>query len=124
MRKAIFGLFGSKCKKCDTVQFPPQRICVNPDCGKLDEMEDFRLSDKTAKILSFTADNLIVSSDPPSLSATLEFETGGKYQFDMTGCDFAELYVGMPVEMVFRRRLYDPKRDISTYFWKGIPKRR
>jgi hydroxymethylglutaryl-CoA synthase len=121
LRKAIYGLFGSKCKNCGTVQFPPQRICVNPDCGSVDEMEDFRLSDKRAKILSYTADHLTVSSDPPALSATLEFETGGKFQFDMTGCDLDDLYVGMPVEMTFRRRFYDAKRDISTYFWKGIP---
>jgi 3-hydroxy-3-methylglutaryl CoA synthase len=122
-RKAIYGLFGSKCKNCDTVQFPPQRICVNPDCGKIDDMEDFCLSDKTAKILSYTADNLTVCSDPPALSATLEFEKGGKFQFEITGCDFDELYVGMPMEMAFRRKFYDSKRDVSAYFWKGIPKK-
>ena len=48
-RKAILALYGSKCKRCGTPQYPPQRICVNPDCGAVDEMEDYRFSDKRGR---------------------------------------------------------------------------
>ena len=122
-RKAILGLYGSKCSKCGTVQYPPQRVCVNPDCGAIDEYEDFILSDKTAKIFSYTGDNLAASNDPPAIYGMIEFETGGRYMFDFTDCDLDSLAVGMPMEMSFRRRVYDPKRDISNYFWKAIPKK-
>jgi uncharacterized OB-fold protein len=120
-RKAIFGLYGSKCAKCETVQFPPQRVCVNPDCGAIDEMDDFLLSDKTGRIISYTGDNLAASNDPPAIYGNIEFETGGRFMFDFTDCDLDSLSVDMPVEMSFRRRTYDQSRGISGYFWKAVP---
>ncbi|MDY6851417.1 MAG: zinc ribbon domain-containing protein [Thermodesulfobacteriota bacterium] len=122
-RKAILGLWGSKCTNCGTIHFPPQRICVNPECGKVDEMEDFLLSDKAAEILNYTGDNLAASNDPPATYGTIRFATGGRFQFDFTDCDLDSLAVGMAMDMSFRRRSYDPKRDISGYFWKAVPKK-
>jgi 3-hydroxy-3-methylglutaryl CoA synthase/uncharacterized OB-fold protein len=120
-RKAIYGLYGSKCGECGTVVFPPQRICVNPDCDSVDKDEPILLSDKKAKVFNFTGDNLAASNDPPAVYGTLEFETGGRYQFDFTDCDVEDLSVGMEMEMSFRRRTYDAKRGISRYFWKAVP---
>ena len=120
-RKAVLGLWGSKCRKCGTVQFPPQRICVNPKCGAVDEMEDFCFSDKTGRIISYTGDGLTASSNPPAIYGQIEFEVGGRYAFDFTDCDLDSLSVGMPVSMSFRRKYYDEKRDISGYFWKAVP---
>lgn len=123
MRKAIYGLWGNQCTECDTVTFPPQRICVNPECGSIDKVKPIRLSDKTAKIFNYTGDNLAASNDPPAIYGTLQFEVGGRYPFDFTDCELDELAVGKEMEMSFRRRTYDTKRDISRYFWKAIPKR-
>jgi len=120
-RKAIYGLFGSKCGACGTVAFPPQRICVNPDCGAVDKDEPMLLSDQKAKVLNFTGDNLAASNDPPAIYGTVEFEIGGRYQFDFTDCDVEDLSLGMEMEMSFRRRNYDSKRGISRYFWKAVP---
>jgi 3-hydroxy-3-methylglutaryl CoA synthase len=120
-RKAIYGLFGSSCTQCGTVAFPPQRICVNPECGAVDQEEPIRLSDKTAKVFNFTGDNLAASNDPPAVYGTVEFETGGRYVFDFTDCEVEDLSIGMDMEMSFRRRTYDPKRGISRYFWKAVP---
>ncbi|MBU2550565.1 MAG: 3-hydroxy-3-methylglutaryl CoA synthase [Proteobacteria bacterium] len=122
-RKAIYGLWGNKCTECGTVTFPPQRVCVNPDCGAIDKVEPILLSDKTAKIFNYTADNLAASNDPPAIYGTLQFETGGRYPFDFTDCELGELAVGNEMEMSFRRRTYDPKRGISRYFWKAVPKK-
>jgi 3-hydroxy-3-methylglutaryl CoA synthase len=120
-RKAIYGLFGSKCGACGTVTFPPQRICVNPDCGAVDKDDPILLSDKRAKVFNFTGDNLAASNDPPAVYGTVEFETGGRFQFDFTDCEVEDLSVGMEMEMSFRRRTYDTKRGISRYFWKAVP---
>ena len=122
-RKAIFGLWGSKCQNCGTVQYPPQRICVNPDCGHVDEMDDYMLSDKTASIIAYTGDNLAASNDPPAVYGTVQWVEGGRYMVDFTDCELDELSVGQAVEMTFRRRAFDEKRDISNYFWKAVPKR-
>ncbi len=120
-RKAIYGLYGSRCTACGNVAFPPQRVCVNPECGAIDEVEPILLSDKKAKVFNFTGDNLAASNDPPAVYGTVEFETGGRYQFDFTDCEVQDLSVGMEMEMSFRRRSFDAKRDISRYFWKAVP---
>ena len=120
-RKQVLGLWGSKCKKCGTPQFPPQRICVNPDCGAVDEMEEFCFSDKIGHIASYTGDMLASSCNPPAIYGNIQFEVGGKYMFDFTDCDLDSLAVGMPVRMSFRRKYYDEKRDVVGYFWKAVP---
>ncbi|MFH1241333.1 MAG: zinc ribbon domain-containing protein [Pseudomonadota bacterium] len=120
-RKLVLGLWGSKCRKCGTAQLPPQRICVNPDCGAVDEMEEYRFSDKVGRIASYTGDMLAASYNPPAVYGAVEFEGGGKYYFDFTDCDLDSLATGMRVSMSFRRKYYDRKRDIAGYFWKAIP---
>jgi len=119
--KAVLGLFGSKCLKCGTVQFPPQRICVNPDCGAVDEMTDYPFADKIGRISSYTGDNLAASYNPPAIYGQVEFEEGGKFLFDFTDCDLDSLAVGQRVGFSFRRKYYDAKRDIVGYFWKAVP---
>jgi uncharacterized OB-fold protein len=123
-KKAILGLWGSKCKKCDTVQYPPQNICVNPDCGEGPEMEDFLFSDKKGRIISYTGDNLAASYNPPAIYGSVEFDIGGRCMFDFTDCDLDTLSVGMPVTMSFRRKYYDQKREVVSYFWKAMPMKR
>jgi 3-hydroxy-3-methylglutaryl CoA synthase len=122
-RKMVLGLWGSKCKKCGTPQLPPQRVCVNPDCGAVDQTEDYLFSDKIAHINSYTGDMLAASYDPPAIYGAVTFEGGGKYYFDFTDCELKALATGMPVEMSFRRKYYDQKRDIVGYFWKAVPVR-
>lgn len=120
-RKEIFGLYGSKCEKCGTVQYPPQRICVNPDCEAIDQMADYRLADKTGRILSYTGDVLAATASPPAIYAQIEFEGGGKNIFDLTDCDLKSIMVGSSIKMSFRIKYHDRARNIVGYFWKAIP---
>jgi hydroxymethylglutaryl-CoA synthase len=120
-RKEVLGLWGSRCLKCGTPQLPAQRICVNPECGAVDQMEEYLFSDKTGKVASFTGDMLAASFNPPAVYGAVEFEGGGKFYFDFTDCTLAEMATGMPVTMSFRRKYYDKKREISGYFWKAVP---
>jgi 3-hydroxy-3-methylglutaryl CoA synthase len=122
-RKTILGLVGSKCKKCGTPQFPPQRICVNPACGALDAMEDYPFSDKKGRILSYTGDMLAASSDPPEMYGTVQFDGGGRCMMNFTDCILNDLKVGVPVSMSFRLKYYDERRDIHGYFWKAVPRK-
>lgn len=122
-RRAILALCGSRCKRCGTPQYPPQRICVKPDCGAVDEMEPYRFSEKKGRLFTYTADNLAYSPSPPQIYGMIDFDGGGRYWFDFTDCDADSLKVGMPVEMSFRRKYADRMRGIHVYFWKAIPKR-
>lgn len=119
--KFVMGLWGTKCRECGTPQIPPQRICVNPDCGAVDKMDPVQFSDKIGKIASFTGDNLAASYDPPEIYGQIEFDGGGKYMFDFTDCTLDDVATDMTVTMSFRRKYYDEKRDISGYFWKAVP---
>ncbi len=120
-RKVVLGLVGSKCKKCGVPQFPAQRICVNPDCGALDQMDEYRFSDRKAKIFTYTGDSLAFSPDPPAVYAIVEFDGGGRYWFDLTDVDLESVEVGMSVEMSFRRKYVDDKFGVYGYFWKAVP---
>jgi uncharacterized OB-fold protein len=120
-RKAVLGLIGSRCKKCGTPQFPPQRVCVNPTCGAMDEMEDYGFADKKGRVLSYTGDMLAASYDPPELYGNVEFDGGGRLMCNFTDCTLEDLKVGAPVSFSFRKKYYDEKRDIHGYFWKAVP---
>ena len=120
-RKDVLGLWGTRCRRCGTPQYPSQRICVNPECGAVDEMDPYRFSDKRGRIASYTGDMLAASQNPPAVYGQIVFDGGGKYMFDFTDCDLDNLAVDMPVTMSFRRKYFDPKRDISGYFWKAVP---
>ncbi|MCJ7515546.1 MAG: OB-fold domain-containing protein [Dehalococcoidia bacterium] len=122
-RQTVLALCGSKCKSCGTPQYPRQRICVNPDCGAVDEMEGYRFSDKRGVLFTYTGDNLAASIDPPAMYGFVDFDGGGRFWFDITDCDLDSTKVGMPVEMTFRRRYIDESGGVYGYSWKAMPVR-
>jgi len=121
MDKLILGLQGSKCKKCGTQQFPAQRVCVNPNCLAIDEMETVYLSGNGGKIFSYTSDMLAASINPPAMYGAVDINGGGRFVFDYTDCVLDDLQVGKPIDFSFRIKFYDEKRDITNYFWKAVP---
>jgi len=120
-RKMITGLVGGKCRDCQTPQYPKLNICVNPECGHIDTQDDYEFADRPARVKSFTGDLLAVSVDPPAIYGMVQFDDGGRFMADFTDCELADLKVGLPVRMVFRRRFTDEERGFSGYFWKAIP---
>ena len=122
-RKTILSLCGTRCKRCGTPQYPRQSICVNPDCGATDEMEEYRFSDKEATLFSFTEDFATATLNPPLTYAMLDFEGGGRFLFDLTDCETGMLKIGMTFKMGLRRKYIDEARGVIGYFWKGIPVR-
>jgi len=122
-RKTIFGLIGARCTKCGTPQYPYQRVCVNPECGAVDQMEEYRFSDRKGKLFSYTGDSLAFSASPPELYGIVDFDGGGRFNFNLTDCELEALSVDMLVEMTFRRKYVDGARGIHGYFWKAMPAR-
>ena len=119
-KKAVLSLSGSKCRACGTPQFPSQRVCVNPECGVIDDMEEYNFAWKQGSVFTFTADNLAVSGEPPAIYGIVNFEGGGRYWFDFTDCDLKEVKVDAPVVMSFRRKYLDRGRGVHGYFWKAV----
>ncbi len=116
-KRNVLALYGGKCTSCGTPQYPKNRVCVV--CHAKDSCEDYKFSDKRAKLFTFSVDHLQPTLNPPGVNGVVDFEGGGRLVCELTDCDPLKLEAGMPVEMTFRK-LYQT-RGINNYFWKAKP---
>ncbi len=120
-RDMLTGFVGGKCNVCGTLQFPRTIVCVNPNCNAFHTQEPQPFADMTGRIMSFTADNLTYTADPPACYGMVQFEEGGRLMIDFTDIAPDELKVGKSMDMVFRIKDFDPQRGFTRYFWKATP---
>jgi 3-hydroxy-3-methylglutaryl CoA synthase len=120
-RKAVLGLVGGRCTKTGTVQFPKSEVSVNANDHAVGTQEDYPLAEVPAKVMTWTADALTYSPDPPSYYGNIDFTGGGRMMTEFT--DFANdaLDVGADLRMMFRIKAYDENRGFRRYFWKAAP---
>jgi 3-hydroxy-3-methylglutaryl CoA synthase len=118
-RDMLLGLVGGRC----TQQFPRTDICVNPQCKAMHTQEPFSFRDERASVLTWSADYLTYTADPPSHYGMITFDNGGRFMTDFTDVDLGEVEVGMAVRMMFRVKSYDHQRGFVRYFWKAVPVR-
>lgn len=122
-RRAFLSLEGTRCRECGTRQYPPQRVCINPECGAVDKMDPVAMGERGGRITSFTADMLAATTNPPAIYGNIDFKGGGRCMMDFTDCTMEDLQVGGEVDFSFRIKYYDQKRDTTFYFWKAVPTR-
>ncbi len=120
-RDMIQGLVGGKCRNCGTVQYPRQRYCVNPECNALDSQDDYAFSERNGTLMSYTADSLTYSPDPPTYFGMVQFDGGGRMLMDFSEVEAGKIDVGLPVRLVFRIKDTDAMRGFVRYFWKATP---
>lgn len=120
-RKGVLGLVGGRCSKTGTVQFPKSPISVNPNDHAAHTQEDYPLAEIPAKVVTYTADKLTYSPDPPAYYGAVDFEGGGRITVEFTDLEGAEIEVGCPMRMVFRIKAVDELRHNQRYFWKAAP---
>ncbi|WP_375286061.1 hydroxymethylglutaryl-CoA synthase family protein [Sphingomonas sp.] len=118
-RKAVLGLVGGRCTKTGTVQFPRTDISVNPNDRATGTQEDYPLADRAARIVTYTADSLSFSPDPPTYYGTIDFEGGGRLVAIFAEVGPEDVEVGRPMRMVFRISAVDEQRGFTKYFWKA-----
>jgi len=116
-RKSVLSLYGGKCKRCGTVQYPAQRICAN--CQSKDDYEDYKLSDKEGKIFTYAIDYLTASKEVPAVVGVVDFEGGGRIMCEIVDCEPSKVEIGMPVEMCLRKR--SQRGTIPNYLWRARP---
>ena len=122
-RKAVLGLIGGKCRETGTVQFPKTDISVAQNARATRTQDDYPLSDKRAKITTFTADRLTYSPDPPTYYGMIDFEGGGRMISEFSDVTEEDVSVGREMRMVFRIKARDDMRKFTKYFWKATPVR-
>ena len=120
-RSTLTGFVGGKCNVCGTLQFPKSNICVNPNCNAFHSQEPQPFSDLEGRIMSYTADNLTYSADPPACYGMVQFDAGGRVMIDFTDVTPDDIDVGKKMDMVFRIKDYDGQRGFTRYFWKATP---
>jgi 3-hydroxy-3-methylglutaryl CoA synthase len=119
----ILGLVGGRCVKTGTVQYPRSRISVAPNAPEVDTQEPYKFAERAASILTWSADFLTYSMNPPNHYGMVTFEGGGRIFMDITDVDPGEIDAGTPVRMVFRVKEWDDRRGFTRYFWKAAPVR-
>lgn len=121
----VHGLMGGRCSVCGTAQFPKTRVCVKPECKAVNSQQDTPFADRPARIMTWTADHLTFTLDPPGYYGMVEFEggaaDGGRFMADFTDVDPDLVDVGAPVTMAFRIKSFDERRGFRRYFWKAVP---
>ena len=117
----LLGLVGGKCRVCGTAQFPRSRVCVNPNCKAVDSQDPYGFSEQPASVLSWSADFLTYSMDPPNHYGMITFAEGGRLMADITDVEQGQVDSGMQVRMAFRIKDFDEKRGYRRYFWKAVP---
>jgi len=85
------------------------------------EPHNFR--EERASILTWSADYLTYTADPPSHYGMITFDNGGRFMTDFTDVSVGDIDVGMAVRMVFRVKSVDRVRGFVRYFWKAVPVR-
>lgn len=120
-RGTVTGLVGGRCTACATLQFPKSQICVGPNCHAYHTQVDHPFADMTGHVMSYTADMLTYSPDPPQHFGMIQFTDGGRIMMDFTDVDLGGVAVGMAMRMVFRIKDIDQQRGFTRYFWKAAP---
>lgn len=120
-RKAILALIGGRCRQTGAVQFPRSLISVASNTRASGTQEDYPLADRQATVISYTADSLTYTPDPPAYYGAIEFEGGGRLSTEFVDIESGQLKVGLPVRMVFRIKAVDERRGFTKYFWKAAP---
>lgn len=120
-QETYYRLYASKCNECGQTAFPAQRICSN--CRSVDNYEKVRLSDKTAKLFTYSIDHLAGRSDDPMIiQAVNETEDGTRVYMNITDFDEKEVAIDMDVEFTFRK--IHNLANFVNYYWKVRPIRR
>ncbi|SRR5579885_499898 len=117
----LMALVGGKCRVCGTAQFPRTRICVNPNCKAQDSQDPYSFAEREGTVLSWSADFLTYSMDPPNHYGIITFADGGRFMADITDVEQGQIDSGSKVRMAFRIKDFDERRGFRRYFWKAVP---
>ena len=122
-RTALLGLVGGRCEVSGSVHFPPSRISYDQGKPLQDTQQPYKLADRPARILSWSAEYLSYHPAPPHHYGQIDFEGGGRILMDFTDLDVGEVDAGTAMEMVFRIKDTDERRHFTRYFWRATPVR-
>src|SRR5690606_13309835 len=93
-RRTVLGLVGGRCTETGAVQFPRSQVSVSSNIHAVGTQEDYPLAERTARILTHTADHLTYTPDPPSYYGMIDFDGGGRMSAEFCDVDPDDIHVG------------------------------
>lgn len=111
------NLRGQRCRACQAIQFPAQRLCET--CFAKDDFESVRLSDRTGKVVTYTFDYFFPTPNPPTVVTIVDVD-GARIHLQVVEIAPDQMKIGQEIEFVFRKIHESGGRP--NYYWKGIPK--
>tara|TARA_B110000211_G_scaffold125371_2_gene144389 strand:+ start:17182 stop:18648 length:1467 start_codon:yes stop_codon:yes gene_type:complete len=115
----VTGFNGGECPSCGAIQFPILAACVK--CSSTEPMPRKPLADESAKVATYSTDNLQYYPAPPMYWGLVQFDNGARLLMEMVNVDPAQFDVGTPLQMAYRIKQKDERRGLHRYFWKAIP---
>lgn len=123
-RSALLGLVAGRCTVTGSVHFPPSRISYDKQKPLQDTQAPYKLAERKAHVLSWSAEYLSFHRAPPHCYGQVDFIGGGRILMEFTDVSKNDLASGMEVEMAFRIKDIDERRNFTRYFWKATPVQR
>jgi hydroxymethylglutaryl-CoA synthase len=117
VRDAVLRRRGARCGRCGVLEYPAGTACSN--CGAVEGRTPERLGE-TGTVFTFTHDHLIGGrySERPITRCVVEFEGGARLYTSLSDAEPGDVAVGIPVEMVLRRR---GGLGFANYGWRARP---
>ncbi|WP_150238331.1 hydroxymethylglutaryl-CoA synthase [Nocardiopsis quinghaiensis] len=115
-----FGFVAGRCRECEYRNLPPRRVCLR--CNARDSSEPEPMIDVPAYVATLTDDWLSESVQLPAKVAAVDFEGGGRFEFELADAAGRTVNPGDPVVPTFRvAGVADNK--VRNYIWKVRPHR-
>lgn len=120
-RKALAGLVAGRCSMTGQVHFPPSRISYTQGAPAQDTQQPYKLAERLATVLSWSAEALSFHMAPPHHYGQCDFDGGGRILMEFTDIRPGEVETGTRMAMSFRIKDFDDVRGFKRYFWKATP---
>lgn len=113
-----FAFVAGQCTSCGYRNLPPRRVCLR--CSAQDSFEPVSMVDVPARVATFTDDWLSESVQLPAKVVAVDFEGGGRFEFEMTDAVGHEVAIGDRVQPTFRLASV-AGNGVRNYVWKVRP---
>lgn len=117
----ITAFIGGRTAPDQPAEFPAMPVPLNGSLGA-DGYIPERLVDVPARVVSYTADYLTYSPEPPLHFGLVQFDNGARLLMEYVDVPKEGLAIQAEVEMRFRIKSIDRDRGYRQYFWKATPK--
>jgi len=119
--KERYNLLGTKCEVCGRTYFPLRKIC--PNCRRDGKPVTVKFSGKgkvfTYSVIRFPSEDF--EAYAPYVVGIIQLDEGPKVTSQIVDCRLEDVYIGMPVEVCFRKLMTQGEEGIICYGFKFRP---